>query len=168
MGPSAVMLNPITQAKRAALAPDNPHRAILPCSETRAEETDMRSILCSLFLLCGLIAQVPVANARYCNAGHGCAINCEGTCGCIYRRDEKTCDCWCEGGSQPQDGKYSLDFNGTSWGRIGEVESPLDVLRRILGKDVIDCLDKRGGDLTLSTKSASPKELSEQFSRFCQ
>ena len=128
----------------------------------------MRPIRYSMFLLCGLIAHMAVANAKSCNSGHGCSITCadEGDCGCIYNDDDKTCSCWCQEGPA-QRGKYSLDFKGTSWGRVGEVESPLNILKGILDKDVIDCSDKRGGDLTLSAKSATAKDLSAQFSRFC-
>ena len=128
----------------------------------------MRFFLCSTVLLSGLAAHVPEANARYCNAGHGCAINCEGTCGCIYRRDEKTCECWCESAAGNVGKDYGVDFNGASLDRIRNMSTPADFLKKTLSEDAIKCLEKKGPNLKLSAKAATSKQLSEQIRRACR
>jgi hypothetical protein len=127
----------------------------------------MRSILVLMLSLCGLLAYATAANAKSCNAGAGCTINCPGGCGCIYDEEAKRCSsCWCEDSNQLK-GNVTIDFNGTSWARIGQ-SNALDVLKGLLDKNVINCLDKRKGELTLSAKSAAPKDVSAKFSSLCQ
>jgi hypothetical protein len=129
----------------------------------------MRSVLvlALLFALFGL-AKPSVAVAASCNAGPGCNINCSNGCGCIYDEEEKSCfGCWCEG-EAPELGNLTIDFNGTSWSEIRRQGSTMDVLKSILKPEVINCLDKRGGRVTLSSKSAPAKQIAQQFEPLCR
>lgn len=126
----------------------------------------MRSILILMLSLCGLLAYGTLANAKSCNAGRGCSITCEGGCGCIYDEEQKRCSsCWCDGASELR-GDVTIDFSGTTWDRISQPTAS-EVLKGLLDKKVINCLAKKGGDLTVKATSATPKDVSAQFSRMC-
>ena len=110
------------------------------------------------------------AHAVSCNANR-CFVNCgpgQTGCGCIYDHETDECLCWCEGGKSMTGRNLTLDFKSTNWDTVRQQRTVKDVLEKVLRTDVIQCIGKIRGGLTVSLRAANPADATREFQRLCK